>query len=121
MNAPTIKGISRAQAIAARPERLPAVDRKERENGGLLVTVRLSRPAWKQWFGAPPTFLRTFGLDPLGRYVYEMCDGHTTVESIVAAFARKHKVSRAEAEMAVTKFLHTMTRKGMIAIGVPRR
>ena len=109
--------LSRAGALAARPLRLPVAAREERE-GKLYITVRFARPRWQQWLGAEATCTRTFGLDPYGREVYESCDGEATVEAIVRAFARRHRLDLAEAEAAVTAFLHTLVRKGLVAVAV---
>jgi len=55
-------------------------------------------------------------LDALGREVYDTADGSRTVKTIARDFAASHKISVAEAELAVTTFLRTLMRKGLIAM-----
>jgi hypothetical protein len=107
--------------MGARPARRPAVQTRPREGGGLLVTVTLRRPRWQCWLGAPEQFEKTFGLDAIGRWVYEQCDGARSVRKIVQAFATKHGVTLAEAEIAVTTFLKTLMSKGVVEMAVSRR
>jgi hypothetical protein len=111
----------RADAMAARPVRLPAARTEPRDGGGLYVTVCLERPRWQRWLGADETFERTFGLDALGRRVYEMCDGRRKVSHMARDLAEERKISRAEAEIAVTTFLKTLMSKGLVAAMVDRR
>ena len=117
----TARGIDRDSAMTARPARLKAVSVTEREDGGLLVTVRQPRPSWQRWLGGSEQFERAYGLDPLGREVYDACDGRTTVRAMVGQFAHAHGIGRAEAEMAVTTFLKTMVARGLVAMEVPRK
>jgi len=107
----------RADAMAAKPVRLPAIRTESRDNGGLYVTVKLERPRWQRWLGADEEFERTFGLDAIGRQVYQMCDGQKKVTHIARKLARDQRISQAEAEIAVTTFLKTMISKGLV---VPR-
>ena len=121
MAAKTARGIDRDSAMTARPARLKAISVAERDNGGLLVTVRQARPTWQRWLGGSEEFERSYGLDLLGREVYDACDGRTTVRAMVGRFARTHGLGRAEAEMAVTTFLKTMVARGLVAMEVSRK
>jgi hypothetical protein len=99
---------------------VPGVRREERDNGGLLVTVSLPRPAWMRWFTVSDTVERSFGLDILGREMYEACDGRTSVKSLIRDFARRHTVTLPEAETSVTQFLKTMMTKGLVMMAVDK-
>lgn len=105
----------RDAALNGVPYKLPVI-RQKKENGKLHVTVELMRPRWQQMLGAEQTCEKTFALDDYGQQVYENCDGAVTVNEIVGRFAKKTKVSRPEAEMAVTKFLRTLLSKGLVAM-----
>ena len=110
--------IDRDQALTARPVQLPVVRTEDRDDGGLLVTVELTRAGWKTWLGAPQKFVRTFGLDTLGREVYEACDGKNSVKRIVRDFAKTHHITVPEAEISVATYLKTLMTKGLIAMGM---
>ncbi len=113
--------LARDIALSARPERTPVVRTVERDNGGLMVVIRLVRPPWLRWFGTRPReFERSYGLDVLGREVYEACDGKTTVKTLIQNFERRHHVSPAEAEAAVAAFLRTLMAKGLVVMALDR-
>jgi hypothetical protein len=114
------KEVERGAALRARPEQVGGVRREERDNGGLLVTVSLPRPPWMRWFTVSDTVERSFGLDILGREVYEACDGKTSVKSLIRDFARRHTVTLPEAETSVTQFLKTMMTKGLVMMAVEK-
>jgi hypothetical protein len=113
--------IDRDEAMRARPARRPAMQTQPRDDGGLLVTVALRRPRWQRWLGGSDAFEKTYGLDAVGRWVYEHCDGRRTVRGIARGFARDHQVTLAEAEIAVTTFLKTLTAKGVVEMAVTPR
>jgi len=112
--------LSRERAMSARPDKAPVVRREELEGGRARVTVRLVKPRWMRLLSSGETFERTFGLDALGREVYDACDGRSKVQSIIRWFAREHKVSLPEAELSVTTFLRTMLVKGLVVMEVDR-
>lgn len=107
--------ISRGTAMNARPIKLPAKAIEERE-GKVYVTIEFQRPRWQQFLGAEAICERTFGLDAYGQSVFHACDGNRTVKQIVKHFARRHKISIAEAEVAVTTFLKTLMSRGIIGM-----
>ena len=106
--------------MQAKPCRVPAAESREDERRDLHVSMEFVRPGWQRWLGADAAARRTFVIDPLGRDVYERCDGETKVERIVADFAGAHKISVAEAEAAVTNYLKTLMNKGLILMAVPK-
>jgi hypothetical protein len=105
----------RDASLDAVPRKLPSV-RTELHEGRLRVTIKMRRPRWQQILGGDATLERTFGLDKYGQKVYEACDGSLSVRHIIRLFAHDTKVSQPEAETAVTKFLHTLLAKGLVAI-----
>ena len=107
--------IDRETAMTGFPVQLPA-KRQEEKNGKFYVTIEFRRPRWQQVLGADAVCERTFGLDAYGREVYEACDGQTNVNRIITKFARNHKISIAEAEVAVSTFLKTLMQRGMVGI-----
>lgn len=110
---------ARNAALQARPLQSPPV-RTEEKDGKYYVTIRFMRPRWQRVLGADETCERAFGLDAYGRIVYESCDGKRTVKQIVKHFAGKVHVSLPEAELAVTKFMQTLMKKGLILMEMDR-
>ncbi len=111
------KTIGRDTAMEARPMATPPARTEERD-GKLYVTVRFFRPRWQRFLGADETCERSFGLDTYGRIVYESCDGKRSVKQIIKHFAGRVHVSQAEAEIAVTKFMQTLMKKGLIVMEI---
>jgi len=112
--------IDRDTALSGFPVQLPA-KRVEEKDGKLHVTIEFLRPRWQRVLGAPGQCERTFALDPYGREVYEACDGSNNVNRIVKRFARKHKISYAEAEVSVATFFQTLMARGMVGIELKGR
>lgn len=105
----------REASLSAVPYQLPRLRQKE-ENGKLYVTIQMLRPRWQTFLGADVMCERTFGLDDYGRRVYESCNGERQVRHIIHNFARDTKISKPEAETAVTRFMRILMIKGLIAM-----
>ncbi|MBD3393268.1 MAG: PqqD family peptide modification chaperone [Chitinivibrionales bacterium] len=111
------------EMLRAVPLRNQAVRSDTRGEHELILRV----PRRERWFTGPPfcwlfTVRREhgFGLDLLGREVWEACDGHRSVESIVDAFAARHGLGFHEARVGVTEFLKLLTRRGLVVVaGAP--
>ena len=59
---------------------------------------------------------RTLTLDRLGTEVWDLCDGERTVEGIIEAFARNHRLTFHEARAAVTVYLKSLVQRGALAL-----
>jgi hypothetical protein len=110
------KTLPRELSLQAKPAKTPTSHALPRKDGGLNVTVELERPRWQVFLGADATAERTFGLDPYGKCVYELCNARRSVKQIIKDFARRQSLSRAEAELSVTSFLKTLMSKGLIVM-----
>ena len=107
--------LGRDTAMSGFPIKLP-IKKQESKDGKLHVTVEFLRPRWQQLLGSEKTCDRTFKLDEYGREVFEACNSENNVNHIINQFAENHKISIAEAEVAVSTFLKSMMSRGMIAI-----
>jgi coenzyme PQQ synthesis protein D (PqqD) len=112
--------LDRDGALSARPQRTPTLSATDRADGGTQIKVEVTRrPLWGV-FGRPGRTERTYGIDATGREVYNACDGKTTVKGIIRGFQTRHKLSRSEAEVAVTTFLKTLMNKGLVVVAVDK-
>ena len=59
-------------------------------------------------------------LDELGTDVWQMCDGQTSIEALIRALAKKHKLERREVELSLTLYLKTLAKRGFIGLHVER-
>ena len=90
--------------------------------GGLRIAIPAARPRWLvpplSWI-LPVRRTRTVRLDRVGTRVWELCDGESTVESVVDAFAGAYNLTFHEARVAVTNYLRQLVRRGALAIEMP--
>jgi hypothetical protein len=107
-----------AQLLSAVPQRNRAAT-FERRRSGLLVSVPLDRPGWLvppiSWV-IPWSPLRKVQLDEIGTEVLDLCDGRRSVEEVIEKFAKDHKLSFREGQVAVTSFLRGLMKRGIVAI-----
>jgi len=59
---------------------------------------------------------RQLGLDEVGSYVWELCDGVRTIDGVVLGVTKEYKLTRREAEASVTMFLQTLAKKNLIGL-----
>ena len=84
-----------------------------------LLTEAERDTGWRRWLlRVPETIQRDFELDSLGVEVMDMCDGQKTVRYIVERFAKRNGLNEHEARQAVTTFLRTLIRKGLVQMMV---
>jgi hypothetical protein len=97
-----------AEATAEEPLVVLRVPRRQDRWGRLL----------NRFFEGPSH--RQVILDELGTDVWQMCDGETTVEALIRALAKKHKLERREVEVSLTTYLQTLARRGFIGLRMGR-
>lgn len=90
---------------AAVPVRNPAVTTRRNDDGTVTLLV-------------PPDG-RTISLDEIGSYVWESCDGETTIEELADALAAKYQLQRKEAQMSTVDYLKTLVKDDLLGIAVP--
>ncbi len=110
--------LTREQSLNAIPVRNQGIEVR-RESGGTAVLVlkrsdSLRARAMSKIFYVPAE--RKIGLDELGTYVWDLCDGQTSVKKIVSLFAKKHKLGKKEAEVSVVEYLRQLTKKGLLGL-----
>jgi hypothetical protein len=113
--------LSRADALAARPMRVSATVSRD-QSGGAKVKVELKGPRWGGWlFKMPAGASKTYELDELGLFVWDACDGKTSVQQVIRKLAKQYNLNLREAEVATVKFLQMLTSKGLIGLSMKRK
>ncbi len=114
--------LNRAEALRCVPRKNPGVtvERIAADQVQLVYTVRL-RPwflALTRRLGGPAETerIKKLQLDELGTATWDLLDGQATVRQIVDRFAERYQLHRREAEVAVTRFLRELGRRGLIAL-----
>ena len=116
--------IERQDALAIVPVRHPLVtwERTDKEvvisipmrDDRLARTIKALVKAMRMAKELPNS--RQVGLDEVGSFVWELCDGERTIDSIVVALSKEYKLTRREAEASATMFLQTLAKKNLIGL-----
>jgi hypothetical protein len=111
--------MTRQQQLASKPLRLVAADLLDAENGGGRLQVPMRQRAWSGWLlRLPKDATKTFEFDALGKFVWQHCDGKTSVQQIARKLARTYNVSEREAQVSTEKFLMMLATKGLVGAAV---
>lgn len=117
-----VPSISRKASLDSKPVQNQAL-RVERQDDGTIVLCAKQR---HKGLGKALAKLskiedleKRYSLDELGAFVWDMCDGQTTVRAMINRFAEKHRLSRKEAEISMVEYLKSLAGKGIIGIVVP--
>jgi hypothetical protein len=112
--------LSRQDALSVKPVQLVQARFAATDDGGAKLTVRLKSTGWSTWLmRLPEGATKTFELDELGVFIWNSCDGKTSVQQMIRRLARERKLTLREVEVATLQFLQTLIRKGLV--GAPVR
>ncbi len=120
--------LERQQVLQAIPIRNPKLEVGRTEEGFVVLTLPL-RQDWvgkllagyhRFIFWGKPMKPHKVELDELGSEVFDLIDGERTVDDLIKALAKKHKLARREVEVSLTEYLKTLGRRGIIAFAVPQ-
>lgn len=117
-----IGALSRRASLDSMPIRNEALREERQDDGTVVLYAKQSHKgiakALAKLFKIADIEKR-YSLDELGAYVWDMCDGETTVRTIINRFAKEYKLNRKEAEVSMVEYLKSLARKGIIGIVVP--
>lgn len=89
------------------------------KNGCVKVIIKNIRPAYLvppiSWF-VPYKPQREITLDPLGTYLWKLCDGKKTVENLIDQFKDEYELTFHEAKTCVTDYLRKLVQRGILAV-----
>ena len=110
------------EVLLSRPIRHDGLQIEPTEEGGLRIIIERRREWWVRVLSVflPIPRRRPIELDPLGREVWELCDGEHTLRQMIRAFEERHKLSRAEAEWSLRTYLRDLAKRGLVAIAVQK-
>lgn len=109
--------LSRHDALAVKPVQLVSAEVTVTPQG-VRLKVPLKATRWSAWLGVPEGATKTFELDELGRFIWDSCDGNTSVQQMIQRLARERRLTLREVEVATIQFLQTLTRKGLVGMPV---
>ena len=110
--------LDRNAVFTLRPGRNSLLTWEKRQTGDILLTVpqndrvNIVTRTLAKWLKVPNE--KHVELDEVGGYVWELCDGNHTVETIVQKTSKQYKMNRREAEVSVTMFLQMLHERNFI-------
>lgn len=117
--------LTHEQLRKARPERNPLVECQTLDDGGLVLTAPLELQgrgilAWiAKRMNTPNT--KSFELEPVGAFVWELCDGGHTCDMIAKRLRERYKMNRLEADAALTAFLQMLGQRRLISLKMGKK
>jgi len=113
---------SREDALQCTPIKNDRVEESRLDNGELQLSYPVTAHPWLAGFvrrlGRKPkgTYFKKLQLDALGTEVWELLDGGNRVRDVIRQFAARHRLQQREAELAVTRFLRELGKRGLIGL-----
>ena len=105
------------QQMEARPVRLPGAEFVAGDGGGGRVTVAVKATGWGQaLLRMPAEGKKTFELDAIGAFVWDSCDGKTSVKQIIKKVAKRYDLNLRAAQVPTMKFLEMLAKRGLIGV-----
>jgi hypothetical protein len=110
--------MSSKQMAKTRPVQNGAVSVSKANSGAIQLVAPLQQQgrgfasAVAKWMQAPDT--KTFELDEVGAFVWELCDGKHTFEGISKELCRRYKMNRVEADASLAAYLQTLGQRRLI-------
>lgn len=117
------KGPSPKAFRASKPLRNPNVSVVAQSDEGTVLECPVRED--RGWMGriarmSKQNPVKKFELEPVGAYVWELCDGKHTFEGIARKIAERFKMNRLEAETALVAFLKMLGQRGLITLKMPK-
>ncbi|MFB0505585.1 MAG: PqqD family protein [Thermodesulfobacteriota bacterium] len=114
--------ITREEALKSTPVKSAEVKEERLETGEVLLTypvmVRPLIASLIRQFGGDTSRVQVkkLHLDELGTAVWDLMDGRRSVRRVIQGFAGKYQLHIKEAEVAVTRFVRELGKRGLIGL-----
>lgn len=113
---------TRDELLKSRPVRNSLIKWDKSEKDIVSLVVPQKRTLWIKVISA--IFMlprsRVILLDDVGSYVWTLCDGHNSIDSVVRALCNRYKLTRKEAETSLLVYFRKLGRRGIIVFAVPK-
>lgn len=114
--------VTKSDMLSAKPVRSPDAKEETVSATAWRLTVPLRPRRWANFILRVPSDLtRTFELDELGKFVWDQCDGKTSVRQIIRKLAKRYNLNEREAEVSTVAFLQSLTKRGLIGLAVVKK
>lgn len=113
--------VDRRVVLSALPVRNRLVEWSDEGEGGVILRVPRRRDGLAGLLNrvvAAPEH-RQVQLDEVGSDVWRMCDGASTVETIIGELAKKYRLNRREVELSLGQYLKQLAQRRYIGLLAP--
>lgn len=114
--------LTREQALRCTPVKNSEVRETRLESGEVVLHFPAALRPWMavlaRWLGAAGSQPQTgkLQLDLLGTSVWDLLDGRRPLRRIASLFAAANRLEAKEAEIAVTRFVRELGRRGLVGL-----
>ncbi|MBD3184217.1 PqqD family peptide modification chaperone [Candidatus Poribacteria bacterium] len=113
---------TKSDVLKSYPVRNSLIKWDKNEKGEVSLVVPQKDSLWikiiTKIFMLPKS--RVVALDEVGSFVWTMCDGHNSIDTIVRTLCNKYKLTRKEAEMSLMAYFRKLGKRGMVGFAVPK-
>ena len=120
---PVAKHLSRLQALGHKPVKSRHISETRLETGEVVLeyplTVRPLIAAVAKRLGRSQDLVqqtKKLQLDVLGTSVWDLVDDKRSVGRMIQIFAETHRLENREAEVAVTRFIRELGKRGLLGL-----
>lgn len=114
---------TRNEILSSKPLRNSLIKWEKNDNGEVSLVVPLKQALWvkiiSKIFVLPKS--RVIVLDEVGSFVWELCDGHNSVNTIINALCNKYKLTRKEAETSLLEYFRKLGKRGIVGFLVTKK
>ena len=109
--------------MGVKPVRNPALDWRTEENETVIITVKRKEKTLEKIFGKifPIPKFKRIRLDEVGSFVWKLCNGENTIDTIIKKLSSEYKLTKREALVSLLSYLRTLSSKNLIYFVVPQK
>ena len=116
-------GFERSDLLNALPLRNKLVNWEADDKGEVSLIIIQKPKLWvriiSKVFMLPGK--RVVALDDVGSFVWQLCDGHNSINQIVKQLSGKYRMTRKEAETSLVTYMRQLGKRGIIGFAVPKK
>lgn len=109
--------------MKSRPIRNSVIKWEQSEKGEVSLIIPQKNVLWvriiSKIFMLPNS--RVVILDEVGSFVWSLCDGYNSIDTIVKALCNRYKLTHKEAETSLLEYFRKLGRRGIIGFAVTKK
>ncbi len=114
--------LTREEMFLAKPVKNASIRWEKNEKGGAILYIPRDKSKMIDFF-SKIVFIpseKIITLDELGAYMWGLCDGKNSVETIIIELERKFQLNRKEVEVSTLEYLKKLAQRRIIGLVISR-